>query len=174
MLDFLSNLVMRFRLKEKLKHVSSQSKEVNKAFNSLLILCNEDEIYQEKIFLKLAKQFGIKSQKVTLVVLSKKESEETKVMKVKTHFFSRKSVGFFGKLPISSTELFQERFDLQINFFNERSVFHELISVSCNSVLRVGFSKSNQQINDLILDIDLNQHKLFLKETERYLKAILN
>lgn len=90
MLDFLSNLVMRFRLKEKLKHVSSQSKEVNKAFNSLLILCNEDEIYQEKIFLKLAKQFGIKSQKVTLVVLSKKESEETKVMKVKTHFFSRK------------------------------------------------------------------------------------
>ena len=122
----------------------------------------------------MAKQFGIKSQKVTLVVLSKKESEETKVMKVKTHFFSRKSVGFFGKLPISSTELFQERFDLQINFFNERSVFHELISVSCNSVLRVGFSKSNQQINDLILDIDLNQHKLFLKETERYLKAILN
>jgi hypothetical protein len=53
-------------------------------------------------------------------------------------------------------------------------VFKELVSASFQSKLRVGFSKSNHQINDLILDIDPKQHKLFLKETKVYLNALLN
>ena len=76
-------------------------------------------------------------------------------------------------MPDLSKELFNRKFDLQINFFNYRSFFYEFISASCMSKLRVGFSKSNQHINDLIFDIDLKQHKLFLNETKIFLNAIL-
>jgi hypothetical protein len=110
---------------------------------------------------------------ITLVVLSKKELVEKQQTPFGTYFISRKSIDFFGKLPDSSAELFKKNFDIQLNYFNGYSVFSELVSASCQSKIRVGFSKSNQHINDLILDIDLKQHKLFLKEINTYLNAMI-
>ena len=110
---------------------------------------------------------------VTLIVLSKKELVEKQQTPFGTYFISRKSIDFFGKLPDSSAELFKKKFDIQLNYFIGYSVFSELVSASCQSRIRVGFSKSNQQINDLILDIDLKQHKLFLKEINTYLNALI-
>jgi hypothetical protein len=106
--------------------------------------------------------------------LSNKEILETVETSIETHFFTKKSVGFFGKLPVSLKQLFEKKFDLQINFFNSSAVFTEFVSASFDSSLRVGFSKCNHQLNDLILDIDPNEGELFLKETNTYLKAILN
>ena len=174
MLDVLSNFVMQHRLKERLKAVKVQSKAIDKKFKSLLVICSDEEPFDEKLFLKFAKQFRITPSKVTLLVLSKKELVKNKMTTKRAYFFSRKSIGFFGKMPDFISELFQKDFDLQVNYFNYRSVFKELVSASCQSKLRVGFSKSNHQINDLILDIDPKQHKLFLKETKVYLNALLN
>ena len=101
-------------------------------------------------------------------------SQQIQQHKYQLLYMMVKSIGFFGKMPDFMSELFQMDFDLQVNYFNERSVFNELVSASCQSKLRVGFSKSNHQINDLILDIDPKQHKLFLKETKVYLNALLN
>ena len=70
MLGVLSNLVMRFRLKEKLKLISSQSKEVKRKFKSLLIICFEEES-NNNFFLNIAKQLSIMPKMITLVVLSK-------------------------------------------------------------------------------------------------------
>ena len=172
MLGVVSNFVMRFRLKEKLKLISSQSKEVKRKFKSLLIICFEEES-NNKFFLNIAKQLSIMPKMITLVVLSKKELVEKQQITFGTYFISRKSIDFFGKLPDSSAELFKKKFDIQLNYFNGYSVFSELVSASCQSRIRVGFSKSNQQINDLILDIDLKQHKLFLKEINTYLNALI-
>lgn len=174
MLYILSNFLLRLKLREKLKQVNSQSKTVNKKFQSLLIICSEDEPYDDFFFLKLARQFGISTKKTTIIILTKKELVENQNTSNRKYFFTRKSIGFFGKIPKSMRELFQRRFDLQINYFNNRSIFSEVVSVSCQSKLRVGFSKSNQQINDLILDIDPKEHNLFLKETKVYLNALLN
>ena len=174
MLDVLANSVMQHRLKEKLKAVKVQPKAVDEKFNSLLVICADDESFDEKLFLKFGRQFGITPRKITVLVLSKKEVVENNRTAKRRYFFTRKSIGFFGKMPDFMSELFQMDFDLQVNYFNERSVFNELVSASCQSKLRVGFSKSNHQINDLILDIDPKQHKLFLKETKVYLNALLN
>jgi len=174
MFYFISNLGMRFRLKEKLRQISSQTKEVKKKFKSLLIICSEEESYDKKLFLDLANQLSISPKKITLVVLIKNELVEKQKTPIGTYFISRKSVDFFGKLPNSSAELFKKKFDLQFNYFNEHSVFSELVSASCKSKIRIGFSKSNQHINDLIFNIELKQHKLFLEETNIYLNAIIN
>jgi len=165
---------MQLRLKEQLKRISTQPKGYQNIFQSLLIICTEKHLNNEELFLKFAEQFGISPVRITVIVLSNKEILETIETSIQTHIFSKKSVGFFGKLPDSLRQLFEEKFDLQINFFNSSTVFTDLVSASFNSSLRVGFSKSNHQLNDLILDIDLNEQDLFLKETNTYLKAILN
>jgi len=170
----LSSFAMQLRLKEQLKRISTQPKGYQNIFQSLLIICTEKHLNNEELFLKFAEQFGISPVRITVIVLSNKEILETIETSIQTHIFSKKSVGFFGKLPDSLRQLFEEKFDLQINFFNSSTVFTDLVSASFNSSLRVGFSKSNHQLNDLILDIDLNEQDLFLKETNTYLKAILN
>jgi hypothetical protein len=107
MLVVLSNLVMRFRLKEKLKLINSQSKEVKRKFKSLLIICFEEES-NNNFFLNIAKQLSIMPKMITLVVLSKKELVEKQQTPFGTYFISRKSIDFFGKLPDSSAELFKK------------------------------------------------------------------
>jgi len=174
MLDFFLNFILQFRHRDNIKRIMSQSKNVNKKFKSLLILCSKDEYQNQELFLNFANQLNISSKRVTLVILSKKNVVEIKKTPFIMYFISKKSIGFFGKMPDFSKKLFKKKFDLQINFFNYRSFFYEFISASCMSKLRVGFSKSNQQINDLILDIDLKQHNLFLTETKVFLNSILN
>tara|TARA_B100001059_G_scaffold22944_1_gene18365 strand:- start:6450 stop:6977 length:528 start_codon:yes stop_codon:yes gene_type:complete len=174
MLDVFLNFILQFRHRDNIKRIKSQSKNVNKKFKSLLIICPKEEYQNQELFLDFANQLNISCKKVTLVVLSKKEIVEIKKTPFIMYFISKKSIGFFGKMPDLIKELFKKKFDLQINFFNHRSIFHEFISTSCSSKIRVGFSKSNHQINDLILDIDLKQHKLFLTESKIFLNAILN
>jgi hypothetical protein len=174
MAALLSSFAMRLRLKEQLKRISSQSKGKQSKFQSLLIVCSEGHLHKEELFLEFAKLFGISPISITVIVLSNKEILETVETSIETYFFTKKSVGFFGKLPVSLKQLFKKKFDLQINFFNSSAVFTEFVSASFDSSLRVGFSKCNHQLNDLILDIDPNEGELFLKETNTYLKAILN
>ena len=174
MVALLSSFAMRLRLKEQLKRISSQSKGKQSKFQSLLIVCSEEHLHKEELFLEFANLFGISPISITLIVLSNKEILETVETSIETLFFTKKSVGFFGKLPVSLKQLFKKKFDLQINFFNSSAVFTEFVSASFDSSLRVGFSKCNHQLNDLILDIDPNEGELFLKETNTYLKAILN
>ena len=174
MAALLSSFVMRLRLKEQLKRILSQSKGKQSKFQSLLIVCSEEHLHKEELFLEFAKLFGISPISITVIVLSNKEILETVETSIETHFFTKKSVGFFGKLPVSLKQLFKKKFDLQINFFNSSAVFTEFVSASFDSSLRVGFSKCNHYLNDLILDIDPNEGELFLKETNTYLKAILN
>jgi len=174
MVSMLTSFAMQLRLKEQLKRISTQPKDYQNNFQSLLIICTEKNLNNEELFLKFAEQFGISPVRITVIVLSNNEILETVETTIQTHIFSKKSVGFFGKLPGSLRQLFEKKFDLQINFFNSSTVFSDLVSACFNSSLRVGFSKSNHQLNDLILDIDLNEQDLFLKETNTYLKAILN
>jgi len=173
MLDVFLNFILQFRHKKNVKRINSQSKNVNKKFKSLLIICPKEEYHNQELFLSFANQLNISSKKVTLVVLSRKELVGIKKTPFIMYLISKKSIGLFGKMPDLCKELFNKKFDLQINFFNYRSFFNEFISASCKSKLRVGFSKSNQQINDLILDIDLKQHRHFLTETKIFLNAIL-
>ena len=117
MAALLSSFAMRLRLKELLKRISSQSKGKQSKFQSLLIVCSEEHLHKEELFLEFAKQFGIAPISITVIVLSNKEILETVETSIETHFFTKKSVGFFGKLPVSLKQLFKKKFDLQINFF---------------------------------------------------------
>ena len=173
MIDIFLNLVLKMRLKDKVKRISTQSKDIEKRFNSLLIVLSKEEGFKTRHLPELADRLGIASKNITLVVLCKKENNEMHSNFENTHVISKKALRFLGKLPDSTKELFGKTYDIQLNFFNRRSAFLEFISASFHSKLRVGFCHSNQEINDLILAIDPNDEEVLLKETTTYLNAIL-
>jgi hypothetical protein len=173
MIYAISNLVMKMRLKDLLKRNASQSKGIGKTFRSMLVVLSEEEGYEIKHLSTLADRLKIASKNITVVVLTKKENIETQSAFKNTFVISRKSIGIFGKIPPFVTQLFEKSFDLQLNFFNKRSVFLEFFSASFKSKLRTGFYKSNHEMNDLILDIDPHEKEVFLNETTTYLNALL-
>ena len=76
-----------------------------------------------------------------------------------------------GNLKKETFSLFIRKFDLLINFFNQKEILTELISSKCFSKLRLGFSKANPQINDVVFNFDLNEKKIFLSESMNYLNS---
>ena len=72
MLDVFLNFILQFRHRDNIKRIKSQSKNVNKKFKSLLIICPKEEYQNQELFLDFANQLNISCKKVTLVVLSKK------------------------------------------------------------------------------------------------------
>lgn len=172
MVGLISNIFLQLPLKERLKYYASKKRNL-KQINSLLIVCTEKELKHEILFIEFAKLLLLEPNQIKLVVLSAKELKMEKSTVVERHFFSKQSIGFFGKLPPAFTKLFKQSFDLQLNFFNEQSVFLDFMAASFEAKFRLGFSKSNEQLNDLILVIDPEDHTLFLSESKRYLHALL-
>ena len=77
MIDAISNLVMKMRLKDLLKRNASQSKGIGKTFRSMLVVLSEEEGYEIKHLSTLADRLKIASKNITVVVLTKKENIET-------------------------------------------------------------------------------------------------
>ena len=60
-----------------------------------------------------------------------------------------------------------------INFFDQKEILSELISSKCFSKLRIGFSKANPQINDIVFKFGLNDKNTFLSESMNYLNSFI-
>ena len=172
MVGLISNILLQLRLKQRYKYFASSKRSI-KEVNSLLIICTNKEWQNENLFIEFAKTLKLAPNQIKLVVLSTKELKMENKTVLESYFFSKQSIGFFGKLPQAFTNLIKKPVDLQLNFFNEQSVFIDFMTASFEAKFRLGFSKSNEQLNDLILAIDPNDHSLFLSESKRYLAALL-
>ena len=68
---------------------------------------------------------------------------------------------------------FNQKYDLLVNFFDQKEILSELISSKCFSKLRIGFSKANPQINDIVFNFGLNEKTTFLSESMNYLNSFI-
>lgn len=172
MINFFKNFFLKFKLKKRLKVLKFQSKGEIKSLDSMLILTSNND-FDENIFFSLAKSLKIPTKKITLIVISEK-----KLPKAKTKFgniinLSKEKVGFFGTLDEETLKFFDQRFDLQINYFSLSGIFPEFISASCSSKLRVGFYEVNHEISDIVFNISLKDKQAFLNESINYLNSFL-
>jgi len=87
--------------------------------------------------------------------------------------FSRDDISFWGNVNQEFTSLFQQEFDLIVNYFDDKALIPSFVSAFCNAKVRLGFSNSNHALNDLMLTINPKETELFLSESTRYLKTIL-
>jgi len=173
MLEFLSDLFLRIRIKKKLKTLSNNSKSKITHFQSMLVLIPIDYQINESLFLDLAKVFKIPTKNIKLVVISIKQLIEIKSFKGQIFNCSKELTGFWGKLPETLDSFIDQEFDLLINYFENDSLLASWLSANCKGKLRVGFYKTDKELNDLILNIKPTETELFISQSTIYLKALL-
>ena len=120
------------------------------------------------LFLDLAKIFSIPQTSISYLVFATGNTVEKEYV----DFFNKKDITFFGKFKDGLRTFCTESVDLQINYFNEKSIYHEWVACSTSKKMSVGFSKANQDVNDLILDIDPRNTELVKKELVKYLTIL--
>ena len=173
MFEFITDILLQYRFKKKFKNLKNQSKQSIRAFKSMAIIVPQEFAFSNKVFIDLSDELNIPIKKITVLVYSKK-----KVIKVKSDFknqifCSKKQLGISGDFPDEMIAFFEKRFDVLVNYFNEKDIFPELISLNCKSKLRIGFYKANHKINDVILDITPDETDLFINESKNYLNTFL-
>jgi len=173
MLGIFTYAFLRYQLKKKLNVLVNQSKKSIKSFRSMAVIIPYDINIEEDIFITLAKSFNISPKSITIVVFSKKRINERKPDFGKRFYCSKNDLNFFGGFTSKMQVLFDKKFDLLINYFSEKNVLPELISVNCSTKLRLGFFEANHGINDIILQIAPGNTDLFLTESKNYLNAFL-
>ena len=88
-------------------------------------------------------------------------------------YISKDEISMTGNIKNQKNYFFNKKFDLLVNFFDQKEILSELISTRCYSKLRIGFSKANPQINDIVFNFGLNEKKTFLSESMNYLNSFI-
>ena len=78
-----------------------------------------------------------------------------------------------GNIKKEINYFFNQKYDLLVNFFDQKEILSELISSKCFSKLRIGFSKANPHINDIVFNFGLNEKTTFLSESMNYLNSFI-
>ena len=173
MLNFFSNVILRYRFKKKIKALGNQSKKTIKTIRSMVVILPQDYSFDEKVFIELSKELNISIKRITIIVFGKGEILKVNFNLIKTIFCSREQLSLLGNFTDDMNIFFQKKSDLLVNYFALKDPFAELISINCKSKLRIGFSDANIRINDIILKISPEKTDLFLSESKNYINAFL-
>jgi len=173
MLNFFSNVILRYRFKKKIKGLGKQSKKTIKTLRSMVVILPQDHSIDEKVFIELSKELNISIKRITIIVFGKGENLKVNFNLIKTIFCSREQLSVMGNFTEDMNVFFQKKSDLLVNYFSQKDPFPELISINCKSKLRIGFFNANLRINDIILKISPVKTDLFLNESKNYINAFL-
>ncbi len=128
MVEFITDIILRYRFKKKLKNLKNQSKQSIKAFKSMAIIVPQEFAVSNKVFMDLSDELNISINKITVVVYSKKKKIKVNSDFKNQIFCCKKQLGISGNFPDEMIAFFEKRFDLLVNYFNEKDIFPELIS----------------------------------------------
>ncbi len=172
MFDLFKNTLLSFKLKKSLKALQNQNKKKITSFKSLLIIVYENDL-DEDFFLSFTKNLKISTNNVYIIVLNQNKIDFTETRFKRKIYISRDEISMTGNINKEINYFFNRKYDLLVNFFDQKEILSELISSKCFSKLRIGFSKANPQINDIVFNFDLNEKTTFLSESMNYLNSFI-
>ena len=118
--------------------------------------------------LELMEKIGLKQKDVKIISYSDTAfNDPFSKMRI-----SKDSINFYGKIvSADANEFISYDYDLLINYFGDNDIL-TLISSKTNSNFRVGYSDSNNNINDIIFSNFFNNFEKFSNELIKYLKFL--
>ena len=172
MINFFKNILLGFKLNKSLKTLQNQKKKKITSFKSLLIIVFEND-FDENFLLLFAKNLKISINNVFIVILNQNKINLIENRFKRRIYISKDEISMTGNIKNEKNYFFNKKFDLLVNFFDQKEILSELISTRCYSKLRIGFSKANPQINDIVFNFGLNEKKTFLSESMNYLNSFI-
>lgn len=172
MIDLFKNILLSFKLNKSLKALQNQKKKKITSFKSLLIIVFEND-FDENFLLLFAKNLKISINNVFIIILNQNKINLIETKFKRRIYISKDEISMTGNIKNQKNYFFNKKFDLLVNFFDQKEILSELISTRCYSKLRIGFSKANPQINDIVFNFGLNEKKTFLSESMNYLNSFI-
>lgn len=172
MFDLFKNTLLSFKLKKSLKALQNLKKKKITSFKSLLIIVYENDL-DEDFFLSFTKNLKISTNNVYIIILNQNKIDFTETRFKRKIYISRDEISVTGNINKEINYFFNQKYDLLVNFFDQKEILSELISSKCFSKLRIGFSKANPQINDIVFNFGLNEKTTFLSESMNYLNSFI-
>ena len=172
MFDFLKDILLSFKLKKSLKTLQNQKKKKITSFKSILIIVYENDL-DEDFLLLFVENLKISINNVYIIVLNQNKIDLTETRFKRKIHISKDEISMTGDTKKDINYFFNRKYDLLVNFFDQKEILSELISSKCFSKLRIGFSKANPQINDIVFNFGINEKKTFLSESMNYLNSFI-
>ena len=164
--------MLSFKLKKSLKALQNQKKKKITSFKSILIIVYENDL-DEDFLLLFTENLKISINNVYIIVLNQNKIDLTETRFKRKIYISKDEISMTGDIKKEINYFFNRKYDLLVNFFDQKEILSELISSKCFSKLRIGFSKANPQINDIVFNFGLNEKKTFLSESMNYLNSFI-
>ncbi len=143
----------------------------NNKVKTIAVLLNASEFHEFEVFRLYFKELGLNSPKHKIVAYTLDDKLEHN--KWNTHY-SPKDFGWKGKINnIELQSFLDEPFDVLICFYKKEVLQLNLIAAASKANLKVGISRSDERLYDLIIDVELKDINIFKQELRKYL-TILN
>jgi hypothetical protein len=168
-------ILKAFKEKSNQKYVNNLLNTRVPAVNSnkvktIAVLLSASEFHEFEVFRVYFKALGLSSPKHKIIAFTLDDKLEHN--KWNTHY-SPKDFGWKGKIKDRDLQNFiDEPYDVLICYYkNELSQLKQITAAS-NANLKVGISKKDERLYDLIIDVSLKEINVFKQELKKYLNIL--
>ena len=153
------------------KLLASRKAQVNSnKVKTVAVLLNTSEFHEFEVFKVYFKELGLNSPKHKIIAFTLDDKLEHN--KWNTHY-SPKDFGWKGKIKNIDLEAFiNEPYDVLICYYKKEVLQLDLITAASNANLKVGISRNDERLYDLIIDVALKDINIFKEELKKYLNIL--
>lgn len=153
------------------KLLASRKADVNNTkVKTIAVLLNASEFHEFEVFRIYFKELGLNSPKHNIVAFTLDDKLDHN--KWNTHY-SPKDFGWSGKTNNLELEAFlNEPYDLLICYFKTQVLHLDYMTAASKANLKVGISKHDERLYDLIIDVELKDINIFKNELKKYLNIL--
>jgi len=142
----------------------------NTKVKTVAVLLNANEFHEFEVFRVYFKELGLNSPKHKIIAFTLDDKLEHN--KWNTHY-SPKDFGWNGKINNVDLETFiNEPFDMLLCYYKQEVLQLDLITAASKANLKVGISKNDERLYDLIIDVALKDINVFKQELKKYLNIL--
>tara|TARA_R100001369_G_scaffold58253_1_gene85095 strand:- start:157 stop:675 length:519 start_codon:yes stop_codon:yes gene_type:complete len=160
----------------------SNQKYVNKLLNTrvaavnsnkvktVAVLLNASEFHEFEVFRVYFKQLGLSSPKHKIIAFTLDDKLDHN--RWNTHY-SPKDFGWKGKIKnIDLQNFIDEPYDVLICYYKNELLALNHITAASKANLKVGISRNDERLYDLIIDVSLKEINIFKLEFKKYLNIL--
>lgn len=165
----------RFKEKSNQKYINKVLSDRNTSVNgdkikSVAIILNHDEFHDFEVFKNYLKELNLNAPKHKIIAFSADKNSEHSTWDT---YFNPKDFGWRGKILNPDLETFINRnFDVLISYYKEDVLELNLIAAASKANFKVGISRRDERMYDLIIDVSPDEISTFKNELKKYLNIL--
>ncbi|WP_299365846.1 hypothetical protein [Winogradskyella sp.] len=137
---------------------------------TIAVLLNADEFIDFEVFRQYFKVLNLTSPKHKIVAFT---NDDKFVSSQWETYFSPKDFGWKGKINNTELQLFiNEAYDVLISYYKEENLQLNTITAASKANLKVGLSRNDERLYDLIIDVKPKEVQIFKEEFKKYLNIL--